>query len=222
MTSKDSFYQKKCDKIDAADVDAYIDLSLDPDNSTGVILDHSWGTQKLDLESIVKAGETVTHLMLDPTTTPEYLRYDSENGESDCIHGDDLSRIISLRYLKDVDQETAPVDGDVYIMYNDGMFYTFNLQQYMDDTDAHLAQHDQQITVINQTIEQLQNALTQLTQRVATIEEKITPPANTPSNARLVHGNINVYGDVTDSNSHSSGLYTHDPNSDTTNDQYFS
>lgn len=223
MANKDSFYQKKCDKIDAADVDAYIDLSLDPDNPTGVVLDHSWGTQKIDLESIVKAGETVTHMMLDPMPVPEYLRYDPENGESDCIHGDDLSRIISLRYLKDVDQGTRPVNGDVY-MYNseDGKFYTFNLQQYMDDTDAHLRQLDNQITVINQTIGQIQTALTQLTQRVATIEDKIAPPANAPSDARIVHGNINVYGDVNDGGSHSNGLYSHDPNNDVTNDQYFS
>lgn len=222
MTTIDSFYRKECDKIPAADVDAYIDITLDPENPTGIILDHSWSTTKLDLEPIVKAGETVTHLMLDPEAVPEYLRYDNEAGDSECIHGDDLSRIISMKYLKDVDQATMPINGDVY-MYNseDGKFYTFNLQDFVDDTNTHLTQHDQQIQTLNQTIEQLQNTINQLTQRISNLESILTPPANAPSNVKVAWGNINLYSDKNNTNSKNSGLYTHDLSTNITNDEMF-
>lgn len=222
MTTVDSLFHKDCDKIPAADVDAYIDLTLDPENPTGVILDHSWGTTKIDLEPVVKAGETVTHLMLDPEVDPIYLRYDNEAGDSECIHGDDLSRIISLKYLKDVDQNTRPINGDVY-MYNseDGKFYTFNLQNFVNATNNHLSQHDQQIQAINQTLQQLQNYVDQLNQRIEVLENLLVPPANAPSGVKVAWGNINLYSDKNNTNSKNSGLYTHDLNSNVTNDEMF-
>ena len=70
---------EKCEKIDPCAVDAYVSLSLDPENPTGVILDSSWGTQRLDLESIVKAGETITHMELVPEDNPTAIRYTRES-----------------------------------------------------------------------------------------------------------------------------------------------
>lgn len=223
MTTVDSFYRKECDKIPPSDIDAYIDVTIDPENPTGIILDNSWGTTKLDLEPIVKAGETVTHLMLDPEVDPIYLRYDNEAGNSECIYGNDLSRIISLTYLKDVDQATGPVNGDTY-MYNeeDGFFYTYNLQTLINKVNGMDTNLQHQIDVINQNIQQLQNALTQLTNRVQTLEDALTPPANAPNNVKVAFGNINLISDSSNTSNKSWGLYTHDVNSTITNDEYFS
>lgn len=223
MTTVDSFYRKECDKIPPSDIDAYIDVTLDPENPTGIVLDNSWGTTKLDLEPIVKAGETVTHLMLDPEVSPIYLRYDNEAGNSECIYGNDLSRIISLTHLKDVDQSTGPVNGDTY-MYNeeDGFFYTYNLQTLINKVNSMDTNLQHQIDVINQNIQQLQNALTQLTNRVQTLEDALTPPANSPNNVKVAFGNINLISDSSNTSNKSWGLYTHDVNSTITNDEYFS
>ena len=114
MTSIDEFYRKECEKIDASDVNAYLELRLDDQDPTKLILDSSWGETSVNLTDAVKAAETVTHLSLVPDCDePTSLQYDPERGDPDCITGDDLSRIISMTKLKDVDQNTPPTNGDV-------------------------------------------------------------------------------------------------------------
>lgn len=174
MTTIDDFnYTNPCDKIDADCVDAFVDFHLNADLDTGLCLETSWGSACLDLEPIVKAGETVTTLYLSPEEDPNCLVFEREDGEKDCIHGDDLSRIISMQYLKDVDQETPPENGDVYI-YNDGKFYTFNLQEYMDNVAAQ--------------IQDIYN-------KINPILNRWEIPAGVPGNAKILLGNINVYSD---------------------------
>ena len=192
MTNKDSYYQKPCNKIDASCIDAYLELKLDDEDPSKLILDSSWGETSVDLEPAVKDAETLTHLHLSPEEDPEALQYDPERGDPDCIHGDDLSRIISLILLKDVDQNTPPVNGDVLI-YQNGKWYTFNLTA----------------------------ALKAITDRLDVIESTLEKPEGIPSNTRLVWGNINLYSDYTNTNDRSWGFYTHNTSTNIPNDEYF-
>ena len=215
MTNIDEFNHKECCKTDSNCIDAYFDMHLDPENAAGLCTDSSWGGVCLDLTPIVKAAETVTSLYLSPEPTPNCLVFEREDGESDCIHGDDLSRIISLTKLKDVDQDTAPVNGDVY-MYNNGKWYTFNLQTYMDNTAN--------------AISNMQAAITQLQNRIAPVLNRWYVPENVPDTAKIVLGTINLYSDTgaaidgsgaITSLDRTHGLYSHDLTLDIADDEIF-
>lgn len=205
-TPIDSFYHKECSKIDAARcVDAYLKLKLDEENPVNLILESSWETTEVDLTDAIKAGETLTHLFLSPDCgDPVSLQYNPERGDPDCIHGDDLSRIISMQKLKDVDQGTAPTEGDVYI-YHNGKFYTYNLTDALDDIRGDVS------TLINN-----------LAQRVTNIENKVTRPTGVPDDTRIVWGNINLISDYTNTDTRTNGLFTHSTATDIPNDEYFS
>ena len=215
MTNIDDFYRKECQKIDADCIDAYVDYHLDEENPAGLCVETSWGGDCLDLTPIVKAAETVTTLHLSPEEDPNCLVYEREDGQSDCITGDELSRIISMTKLKDVDQGTAPVNGDVYI-YRNGKFYTFNLQQYMDDTA--------------QTISNINAAITQIRNQIAPIINRWQLPNQVPDDAKIMLGNINLYSDTgavinssgtATSLDKSHGIYGHDLNTDKAQDEIF-
>lgn len=203
-----------CNKIDPLCVDAFSELTL---NDNILCVETSWDKQCVDLAPVVKDNETCTTLYLSPEEDPNCLVYEPECGDNICIHGDDLSRIISMQYLKDVDQETAPSDGIVYMYNNETkLFEPYDLKTT--------------ITNINTAIQNINAAITNLQGRVTTIEQKITPPEGTPSNARLVHGTINVYGDhnaVIDSAGavtsldKTHGLYSHSLNTNALDDQVF-
>lgn len=203
-TPIEDFNRKECCLIPGAKVNAYVDISLDPENPTGIILDSTWGTIKLDLLSIVKAGETVTHLRLTETG----LCYEREDGETEFISGDDLSRVISMHLLKDVDQTTPPSNGIVY-MYNDNtnLFEPFDLQTFVDTTNH-------AIQVINARIQQVEN-------RVSAIENAIYN-WDGDKNTKIPRANINVYGDIGNTQNHDWGIFSHDKNTNITNDLYFS
>lgn len=181
MTSITEFNHGECEKLSSNCINAYVDFHLDPENPAGLCLDTSWGGECLDLTSIVKAAETVTTLHLSPAEDPNCLEFEREDGQSDCIHGDDLSRIISMTKLKDVDQETAPVNGDVY-MYNNGKWYTFNLQDFVTNT--------------NTAISNLQAAITQIQNQIAPIVNRWLLPNQVPDDAKIMLGNINLYSDT--------------------------
>lgn len=211
MSNIDEFYHKDCEKIDANCINAYVDYHLDEENPAGLCVNTSWGGGCLDLTSIVKAAETVTSLELTPTENPTCLTFNREDGQADCIHGDDLSRIISMTKLKDVDQTTPPVNGDVYI-YKNGKFYTFNLQQYMDDTAN--------------TINNMQAAIRQL----QVLLNYWQVPEGLPANAKIVLGNINLYSDTNaainsngtvQSLNKNNGIYGHDLDIDRAQDEIF-
>lgn len=211
MSNIDDFYHSECDKIDPNCIDAYTEFRLDPDSDTGLCLDTSWGGDCLDLTSIVKAAETVTTLYLSPAEDPNCLVFEREDGQSDCIHGDDLSRIISMTKLKDVDQDTPPVNGDVYI-YNNGVFEPFNLQEYISNTA--------------QTINNMQAAIRQLQQLLNYWQV----PEDLPADAKIMLGNINLYSDTNavinssggvTSLDKSHGIYGHDLDIDKAQDEIF-
>lgn len=210
------FNKEACEKINPCDVDAYISLSLDPENSTGVILDSPWGVTHLDLASVVKAGETVTSLELVPEDSPTAIRFMREDGDYDCITGDELSRIISMTKLGDVDQDTAIADGYVYMYDGDNNVFTpYDLQTFIGDTNTYIGRLQASIT-------NLQNQIDALDARIDVIETKLTPPENAPDDVSVAFGNRNVYGDVTNTDLHDYGVFTHDPTEELVNDLYFS
>lgn len=203
-TMANAFNYKDCEKIDGRMVNAYIDSYLDNENPVLLHIDSTWGENVVDLTDAVKAAETITHMEL----ASNAIEYFGEDGHVDCIYGDDLSRIISMKYLKDVQQGDTLVDGDIY-MYdgNKNLFVKFNLQGYMND--------------IGDTITNLNGIINNLRSRVTTLETLLTPPDNAPTDVKVAWGNINVYGDYTNANLKTSGVYTHDPTITIANDQYF-
>lgn len=215
MTCLEEFNQTPCDKIDAKCVNAYVTPELDPLDPTRLLIDSSWGTEGVDLTPAVKAAETVTTLKLAPTDTPLYLQFDREDGEHDCIYGDDLSRIISMTLLKDVDQDNVIEDGGVYMYDGDtNTFKPFDLQTFVNNTNA-------RITVLEGAVSNLQTAVNNLTTMVNAHELKLTPPAGSPDNVKVAFGNINLYSDNSNSQLRTSGLYTHDLSTTIPNDEYF-
>lgn len=207
-----------CDKIDAQCINAYVDYHLDEERPTFVCLETSWGGDCLDMTSVVKAAETCTTLYLSPENNPNCLVYEPECGDNICINGDDLSRIISMSKLKDVDQETAPNTGDVY-MYNaeTNLFETFNLSDALGNLGGDIAN-------LLETINNLRN-------RIVALETKLTPPADAPADVKVVFGNINEYSDPNVVISEGSGtvttldkthgLYTHTLASNAYGDEIF-
>ena len=172
-----------CDKLDPLCIDAFSSLTLDED---GILcVETSWGKQCIDLAQAVKDYESCTSLYLSPEENPNCLVYEKEErcGDNDCIDGDDLSRIISMQYLKDVAQTgEEPEDGIVY-MYNEEthLFEPYDLKTT--------------ITNINTAIQNINQTLANHERRLQVIEEKLTPPADAPANVKVVFGNINDYSD---------------------------
>lgn len=172
-----------CDKIDSQCIDAFSNLTLDEE---GILcVETSWDKQCIDLAQAVKDYESCTSLYLSPEENPNCLVYEKEErcGDNDCIHGDDLSRIISMQYLKDVAQTgEEPEDGIVY-MYNEQthLFEPYDLKTT--------------ITNINTAIQNINQTLANHERRLQVIEEKLTPPADAPANVKVVFGNINDYSD---------------------------
>ena len=172
-----------CDKIDSQCIDAFSSLTLDEE---GILcVETSWDKQCIDLAQAVKDYESCTSLYLSPEENPNCLVYEKEErcGDNDCIHGDDLSRIISMQYLKDVAQTgEEPEDGIVY-MYNEEthLFEPYDLKTT--------------ITNINTAIQNIQQTIANHERRLQVIEEKLTPPADAPDNVKVVFGNINDYSD---------------------------
>lgn len=196
-----------CDKISADCIDA--EIRFEQTDDTTVCLYTSWGDYCIDFTEIVKNAETCTTLYLSPEENPNCLVYEPECGDNICITGDELSRIISMTKLKDVDQGTAPTNGDVYI-YNGttNKFEPFNLTNYINNNNT---------------------AITNLGNQIHQILNKLTPPADAPANVSLCWGNINEYSDpevvvsegsgtITTLNKNH-GLYTHELNTNRYGDE---
>lgn len=204
-----------CDKIDPLCIDAFSEVTLDEE---GVLcVETSWGKQCVELAPVVKAFESCTTLYLSPEEDPNCLVYEKEErcGDNDCIHGDDLSRIISLTRLKDVTQEASPANGDTYIFNSEtNLFEPYPLVET--------------IGAIQTAVQNIQQTLINHGNRIQIIEDAIRPPEGAPDNARIVHGTINIYGDanaVIDNSGNATslnknyGLYSHSLNTNVNNDQ---
>ena len=218
MSSIEDFNRiEKCDKIDAKCVDAYLDYTYSSDRPTYLCVESSWGGDCIDLEPLVKAGETLTTLYLSPEENPNCLVYEPERGDNICINGDDLSRIISMQFLKDVSQETPPSDGIVYV-YNSQteLFEPFDLATTLNN--------------INTAISNLSATFTNITNRLNNLELALTPPEGAPSDAKVAWGTINLYSDhnaaingsgAVTSLDKTHGLYTHSLNTNAAEDEIF-
>lgn len=223
LTNIDYFNRRDCEKIDPLCVNAFVDFHLDPENPTGICLDTSWGGDCLDLTNIVKEAETCTSLYLSPVDNPECLVYEGEC-ETFCITGDELSRIISLQKLKDVDQTTAPTDGDVYMFNREtNKFEPFNLAQYIENLDTDLS-------AVWQAINALRSRVTRIENQITPILNRWQLPESVPDDAKIMLGNINIYSDTNASISaagavtsldKSHGVYGHSLNTDMLDDEIF-
>lgn len=216
MSTTADFYQiNDCDKLDPLCIDGFSETTLDED---GILcVETSWGRQCVDIAEAVKAHESCTSLYLSPEKNPNCLVYEKEErcGDNDCIHGDDLSTIISLKLLKDVDSDQELGDGDIYVYNSEtNLFEPYDLKTTVQN--------------INTAVQNIQQTLANHEARLRTIEEAIQPPEGAPQNARIVHGVINIYGDanaVVDANGNATsldknyGLYSHSLNTNVNNDQ---
>ena len=129
MTDIKEYFTKGCPKMDASAISAFHELSLGDQHPEELTLTTSWDETTVDLTPAVKATETTTHMHLSPNgegETPTALQFDGEHGSVDCISGDDLSGIISLSKLKDVEPGRPLRNGDV-LMYNNGKWVAYNL-----------------------------------------------------------------------------------------------
>lgn len=237
MTNITELNYTPCPQIDPSQVAAAFDLYLDELTPNYLKLDTSWGCYGVDLTPALKFNETVTHLLL----TANALQYNREdygvegapNKGVDCISGDDLSRIISMRYLKDVSQATTPANGDVYMYSNvTNLFEPYDLQTFINETNTTLEQHQQAITQLQNKVTSLSQQFTQLSEyvtsqletinnRLAVIEQTIAKPNGIPSDAVIAWGNRNIYGDYTNTNLRTAGIFTHSTTTTLANDQYF-
>ena len=244
MTNIEDLYTDPCQKLDSWCVDAYFDLKLTPADSAELTLDNSWGTTSVDLTPAVKSAETVTHLFLTPEDKPTALQYNredygrdgAENGGLDCINGDDLSHIISMKYLKDVSQ-TAPTDGDVYMYHGiTNLFTPFDLKSWMAQTNDALQTHAQSIEELqnglnnlNTTMEQsfatvnnrlanIESNIANIQNRLSAIEATIAKPSWAPAGAVLAWGTTNT---AKNSSPTTQGIWTHNPNSNVIGDTRF-
>lgn len=204
MTLSTEYNYKDCEKIDGRKVNAFVEAHLNPENVVDLVIESTWGDSVVDLTDAVKAAETVTHMELGSNA----IEYFAEDGHVDCIYGDDLSRIISMHLLKDVDITTPPADGDVYIFdENTNKFVPFNLTQALSTISGN-------ITNVNALINAIRS-------RVTNLEQILTKPANVPSDVKVAWGNRNTYFDYTGANLKAHGIYTHDPNTDLADDTFF-
>lgn len=213
-----------CEKIDAHCVDVSIEAKLDEDNPKLFRLETSWGDSIVDLSPAIKTEETLTTMYLSPDPDPNCLVYEPERGDNICIHGDDFSRIISMHFLKDVDQSQEVTNGIVY-MYNDttNLFEPYDLQAFIDSANLRIRILQEKVQALEQTVNDHEG-------RLQIIEELLTPPDGTPNGARLAWGNINSYADssaVVNSSGTATtldkthGLYTHALDSTVYGDQIF-
>ena len=220
-----------CDKIDPLCIDAYANFDYDPNNDAGICLHTPWGGNCLDLSDIVKTAETCTTLYLSPDENPNCLVYEPECGDNICIHGDDLSRIISMSKLKDVDQDNPATDGDVY-MY-DGqtdLFEPYDLKNTVTNINTAIQNINAAITNLRTRVTNLETAVADHETRLQTIEALLVKPTGAPNDAKITWGTINVYSDtnaVIDSSGNATsldkthGLYSHNLNNTAYGDELF-
>lgn len=219
MTTIDSFYRKECEKIDAQCVDVELGLSLNLLDNSKLILENPWGDKEIDLGPAMKDAETTTHLKLSPADNPTYLQFDNEDGEHECIAGDDLSKIISLSKLKDVTPATTIPDGYGYVW--DAVTNKFKLFDIKgiggggSALEARVAALETTVSTFNTRITALESAITTLNSRITTLQETLTKPSNIPTDATVAWSNVNVYTQT----DKSTGAFVHDPATAVTGDR---
>lgn len=211
MTDISELYNDSCKKLDAWCIDAFFELNLDPLNPTDLTLDNSWAPTTVALTPAIKAGETITNLLLTDTALQfnreDYGRDGAENGGVDCINGDDLSHIISMKYLKDVAQPPAITNGDVYMWNgNSQLFEVFNLQDFVNTTNQRLSNLENRMTNVENKLDAF---IAQTNQTLSNILNTIKRPSGIPEDTVIAWGNRNYYTDYTNTDKRTTGIFTH-------------
>lgn len=227
-------FNDPCKKFDAHCIDAFFELKLDPFSLTDLTLDNSWAETTVDLTPAIKAGETITHLLLTDSALQfnreDYGREGAADDGVDCVTGDELSRILSLQLLKDVKQPAGLSDGDVFMWNaNSQLFETFDLQGFVDSTNSALTNLTERVATLEADLQKLTTSFNQLAgsvnqrldandQALSDIGIAIARPSWAPADASLVWGNINNMYAVTPT---TVGLYSHNPATNKTGDERF-
>ncbi len=228
-TDINELYVDPCRKLDSWCVDAFFELKLDPLEPEKLILDNSWGETSVDLTPAVKASETITHLLLTDTALQfnreDYGREGVTDGGLDCISGDDLSHIISMKYLRDVKQSSNLTDGDVYMWDgNSNLFQTFNLRDFVNTTNTRLKNLEDRMGDVEQRITRLETKLDTFisasNKNISNLQDLTKRPEGIPEDTRIAWGNRNYYTDYTNNNKRTTGIFTHSTAQTLANDTY--
>lgn len=86
--------------------------------------------------------------------------------------------------------------------------------------ETRMAKAESNIAILQSQVATLQTQMASVLARLSSIESQIARPVGVPTNTRLVYGNINYLSDYTNSQSTSTGLYSHNPNTKAINDAY--
>lgn len=198
------------------DCDNYIQrrvkLGYVADSPTSIQLVDSIGNQVFDLLPIVQAGETDTSIALLADT--RRIRYYPEmwtrtDGEQGCYYDiciPDIAALIDLNELRDVDIPTTLATGDT-LRYNSAThtYEMFNIDSALADLQAQITSGGGSVTSLTQRVATLENkileqnqkiaALTELVAtyngRIADIENAIYDWGN-DKNTKIARGNINI------------------------------
>lgn len=200
--AQDIIHYNPCCKIDAADIDAWFGLYLDEDNLSHLWYDTPWGKDYVDLKPALEAAMVAGKLELYPEQNPNSLRY-VKGSAYDEILGEDLSRIVWMRHLKDVEQGEKLTDGDVY-MYDatTELFRAFNLTSVLNAFDSRINDLDARVSALeinyqsfNSLLEGIESTLADFEARIKTLEEGgIIPPSPGPEPEITPYGFL-IYND---------------------------
>ncbi len=229
MTTFSDFNRiEDCNKTDAECIDAYSSLTID---GTKITSSTSWGNSTIDIKDAVVDGQALTSMYLSPGDNPNCLVYEPEYGDNECINGNDLSKIISMRELKDVDRTTAIGNRNVYLYDTETQkFIPYDLGSVIDSINSTIQNLSESITDINGRLSEYGSTISSLASRITAIETTLTKPYGVPSSASVVWGNVNVYSDtnatvnasgVATSLDKTHGLYSHNVSNDAYGDELF-
>lgn len=167
-----------CKKIDAADINAYFCMGLNEENPVNLELDTPWGISSLDLTPALEAGMVGGSIALYPDPNPDRLRY-TKGSAYDDIMGVDLSRIIRMQLLQDVDQTVTVGDGDVY-MFNGttNLFEPFNVQNQLNTLTGEATKLDGQLSSLEVTYQGFQTTLNSINSALDDLEERVSALEN--------------------------------------------
>ena len=211
------------------DCDNYIQrrvkLGYVADSPTSIQLVDSIGNQVFDLLPIIQAGETDTSIELLSDT--ERIRYYPEEwtrteGQSGCYYDiciPDIAALIDLNDLRDVEVPITLAAGDTLLYDTTTHTYKmFNLTAALDDLQQQITGGGGSITLLAQRVTTLENKIleqnqkiAQLTELVATYNQRISDIENaiynwsTDKNTKIARGNINI---TSGGYSSGNGIYT--------------
>lgn len=219
MTTKDEFNSLECEKIDALDVDAYIDGRIDGGKITIVT---PWGEATFNIEPIIAAFETVTHVKLVEGEDTGYIDYENENGEHECIDGAELARFIPLKQLRDMADGNDWRTGYAPVWDETAGKFVARYVNTEGSMDSRVTALENKVTVLQTTLQSTQESLNtalstinSLRTRVDALETLTAKPEGIDPDATLTWGNVNVYTNT----DQSTGAYTHDPATSVTGDR---